>query len=362
MIVHIFNKQLKFSKGYFKFLSDSGFDLSNMKLIHYGKKDSFFSNELNLSNYFINSYASIRGNIKLLFDLFYSEKIIIHSLASPALIFYLTIFPKLQEKTVWIIWGKDLHFYHLIKNKKFYHKIYEWFRIRSIRNIGTIVTSIREDYEILKSYYDVNGNYIECNALYFYSFDSTLGKISTPGPKKTILLGNSGSQTNNHIDAIKTLHSRLEEIEKVFCPLSYGGNKQYQKKVIEFGQKELGEKFIPLIDFMSLDQYKKLLSEIDIGIFNHDRQEGLANIWSLMFLGKTIYLKKNNPSASHFERNKIKVKYIENIQNFGLCCNSYEELEKNQYLLKDLMSAENSIKAWENIMKVRANRQNGQNR
>lgn len=352
MILHIFNNQLKFSKGYFKFLKDNQFDLSNMYLIHYGKKDPFFSNEIKINNCFIHSYASIWGNLCMLKKLFEAEQIIVHSLASPALLLYLTLFPKLQKKVVWIIWGKDLYFYKLISKKRFYHRIYEWFRKKSIRNIGTIVTSIREDYEVLKSMYQVSGKYIECNVLYFYSFDNTLGNIKPCPKKKTILLGNSGSSSNNHKEAIDVLQNCTSDINKIYCPLSYGGSKKYQKQVSDYGREVLGDKFIPLTDFIPFNQYKQILQEVDIGLFNHNRQEGLANIWMLIFSGKTIYLKKGISSSRYFRRVGIDIKYIEDIKHDGLQCNPDTVLKNNQDILSRIMSAENSVKAWREILQV----------
>ncbi len=352
MILHIFNNQKKFSKGYFKFLKDNGFDLSNMKLIHYGKKDNFFSDEVKIKHYFVRNYVSILGNIRILKDLFAADKIVVHSLAAPALLFYFTIFPCLQKKVVWVIWGKDLYFYRLIKKKRIHHRIYEWFRIKSIRNIGTIVTSIREDYDILKKFYRVSGNYIECNVLYFYSFNSSIGEIKDCPKEKTVLLGNSGSESNNHKEAIKILSSDVQNIDKVYCPLSYGGAKKYRQEVIEYGKQLLGDKFIPLIDFIPLEQYKQMLEAVDIGLFNHNRQEGLANIWMLMFLGKTIYLKKDISSARYFKRVGIKTNNIEDIKERGLCCNDYGILEENQQRLSHIMSAERSVESWKKILEV----------
>lgn len=352
MILHIFNNQKKFSKGYFKFLVDNGFDLTDMKLIHYGKKDDFFKEEVKLSHYFIRSYASIFGNLRMLIDLFHADKIVVHSLAAPSLLFYLTIFPWFQKKVIWIIWGKDLYFYKIIKEKKIFHKIYEWFRKKSIRNIGTIVTSIQEDYDILKQYYKVTGKYIECNVLYFYSFDNTIGRIKECPAKKTVLLGNSGSVSNNHKEAIELLSRNIQDIKKVYCPLSYGGTKKYRQEIIAYGSQLLGDKFIPLTHFVPLEKYKQILGEIDIGFFNHNRQEGLANIWMLMFMGKTIYLKRDISSAKYFNRVGIKVRHIENIRSEGLKCVQYSDLEENQKRLSEIMSAENSIRSWKQILEI----------
>jgi hypothetical protein len=349
MIIHIFNNQKKFSKGYFQFLHDNGFNLSDMKLVHYGKKDDFFSTEVKIDNYFIRNYISVIGNARLLKDLLSADKVIVHSLASPALLLFLTLFPVLQKKVVWIIWGKDLHFYRLINRKRFYHRIYEWFRIKSIRNIGTIVTSIREDYDILKEIYQVSGNFIECNALYFYSFSNSLGEVSDSSELKTILLGNSGSESNKHKEAIQILSTKKENISIVYCPLSYGGSKKYREEIIEFGNRLFGDKFVPLVDFIPLEQYKQILAEVDIGIFNHDRQEGLANVWTLIFLGKTIYLKNDVSSALYFRRVGIKINSVEDICKIGLISQECEILKENQQVLLQIMSAENSVESWKKI-------------
>lgn len=352
MILHIFNNQLKFSKGYFQFLKESCFDLSSTKLIHYGKKNDFFSNQIGIDAYFVRSYISPIGNIRMIWDLCLAKKIIVHSLASPALLFYLTFFPKLQKKVVWIIWGKDLYFYKLLKKKRIYHKIYEWFRRKSIKNIGTIVTSIPEDYDVLKELYDVSGEYIECNVLYPYSFDNTIGQVQEPSQKKTILLGNSSSKSNNHKEAIKVLSNDIVNIKKVYCPLSYGGDEKYKYEVKDYGYKYLKEKFVPLMDFMPIDEYKNILSEVDIGVFNHNRQEGLANIWTLMFLGKTVYLQKNISSAKYFRRVGIKIKYVENIEQEGVICFEKSIIEDNQKRLSAIMNIDNSVYAWKKILSI----------
>ena len=91
MILHVFNDQKKFSKGYFKMLKDYNFDLEEMELVHHGKKDNYFIDEIGIKTLFVKSYLSIVGNIKMLKKLKEADKIIIHSLASPTLLLALSI-------------------------------------------------------------------------------------------------------------------------------------------------------------------------------------------------------------------------------------------------------------------------------
>ena len=46
MVVHVFNDQKKFSLGFFRFLKDNGFDLSDTRVWHYGKESAEFEKYL----------------------------------------------------------------------------------------------------------------------------------------------------------------------------------------------------------------------------------------------------------------------------------------------------------------------------
>ena len=109
MVLHIFNNQKKFSKGYFQFLKDNDIDLSGHELVHYGNKDSFFHDTIGINTVFIRNFFSPK-NIILLKKLREADRIIIHSLASPALLAQIAASPNLAKRCVWIIWGKDLYF------------------------------------------------------------------------------------------------------------------------------------------------------------------------------------------------------------------------------------------------------------
>lgn len=351
MILHIFNDQKKFSKGYFRMLKDYNFDIADMELIHYGKRDDFFSKEIGINCLFIRSFFSIFGNIKMVPKLIKAEKIVVHSLASPALLLYLSMSKQLQKKVTWVIWGKDLYFYKLSNKKTIFHEIYEWFRKRCFKNIGVIVTILEGDYTRLKEWYDVNGKYIECNDLYHYAVDTKIGEIrSNEAENKVILLGNSGSVTNRHIEALEKIKN-FSNIEKIYCPLSYGGNKKYYQKVIAYGKDLFGEKFIPLTDFMPREEYESMLNSVDVGIFNYNRQEGLGNIWMLMFMGKTIYLNKETATGEFFDKlnikyfdfsNKTKDKKIEVLEK--------KDLKRNQEILHENINVERSVQKWREIL------------
>lgn len=107
----------------------------------------------------------------------------------------------------------------------------------------------------------------------------------------SILLGNSASDTNNHLDVFDYLK---ESQQRIVMPLSYG-NLKYRDQVIVEAQSRFGKQAVCLVDFMPLDQYLKLISECGYVIMNHVRQQGLGNIITMLYLGAKIFLREENP-------------------------------------------------------------------
>jgi hypothetical protein len=352
MILHIFNNQRKFSQGYFQMLYDNGVSFQNMELIHYGKKDDFFE-KLGLKTQFIDNFFDPFSNLKLISAVTRADKIIVHSLASPYLLFLIANNPEIGAKVIWVIWGKDLYFYKMLSKPRFYHKAYEVLRKKAISNIKHIASIFREDYELAKEWYAVEADNIEMVTLYPYALNLSVTaaqKNVTPKEQYRIILGNSASKTNNHLEALRLLEKKKNQIEKIICPLSYGGNKKYANKVISYGKLLFGDKFEPLVDFMNKEEYFALLDSVDIGVFNYSRQEGLGNIWSLILSGKTIYMKMPTSTTDFFARNDIRVLDLVELSNKELRTISGDETASNIVNLESLINVEMSLKKWKSIL------------
>jgi hypothetical protein len=107
----------------------------------------------------------------------------------------------------------------------------------------------------------------------------------------SILVGNSGDPSNNHLDAFLWLsRQRFSTGRRVVVPLSYGGNEEYRKVVLNKGRQLFGELFYPVLDFMPLEDYNELIKSCGIVIMNHLRQQGFGNIVTALAMGATVYL------------------------------------------------------------------------
>jgi hypothetical protein len=309
-ILHIFNNEKKFSYDFFEFLAENNFELSSHSLFQYSKKDKdycVFDMPVIFSSLF-----SIWKHIKLLKLMFASEKIITHNLASPWLLLILAIFPSLNKKVYWVIWGKDLYFFKILKKKYFYHYIYEYFRKKVFKNIKQVVTHIYGDYVLAQKWYGTNANYIDS-----FMYPSNLFKKNTVKPAQhnrvNILIGNSADPSNNHIEILNKLLKYKKENIRIFAPLSYG-NKKYAQEIIKLGNDMFGRNFKPLIDFLPSNEYFEFLESIDIAIFAHKRQQAMGNITSLIGQGKKVYMRSDISTWAFFQNIKVQLYDVSDIQ------------------------------------------------
>src|SRR5690606_11417008 len=103
---------------------------------------------------------------------------------------------------------------------------------------------------------------------------------------------NSASDTNNHFDALNYLNL-IHWKGEIIVPLSYG-NKDYADDIIYYGKNKFGDKFIPFVDFMPLDQYHQCINSCGIVWMNHVRQQAAGNILSALSMKKAVIMNKEN--------------------------------------------------------------------
>ncbi|TPV54274.1 hypothetical protein FJ444_18985 [Aestuariibacter sp. GS-14] len=108
-----------------------------------------------------------------------------------------------------------------------------------------------------------------------------------PAPGKHILFGNSATATNNHMEAIDWLVGKDLDDRKVITPLSYGQD-SYRDMICEYAQARLGENFVPVVDYMSFDQYIALLSDCGFMLINTLRPQGFGNILMMLMNGAKL--------------------------------------------------------------------------
>ena len=128
-----------------------------------------------------------------------------------------------------------------------------------------------------------------------------------------IIIGNSGSASNNHLYAMNKIAALNLGTRKVYVPLSYSCIKRYKRCVLVGGRKLLGDRFCPLLDFMTLEEYNKLQLSVSVALYGNWRQEAVGNILVFLFIGSKVFLSKHNPVYEWALAHGLKVFELEGI-------------------------------------------------
>lgn len=112
-----------------------------------------------------------------------------------------------------------------------------------------------------------------------------------------ILLGNSASATNNHLEAFELLKKINVNKRNIIAPLSYG-QKRYAAAIKDTGKKLFPDNFTALTTFLPLDTYNEIISQCGFVIMNHYRPQAIGNIIAALYMGSKVFL--NNTAAYQY--------------------------------------------------------------
>ena len=245
------------------------------------------------------------------------------------------------RKSYWFIWGGDLY-RHELSNRDLKWHILEFVRSRVIRNIGYLVTYIEGDVDLARKWYDAKGIRMNClmypSNIYKEQKGDCEGQL-TAKKKIHIQVGNSADPSNNHIEAFRILENYKNDNIRIYTPLSYG-DQDYAELIIRNGYERFGDAFFPLTKFMPIERYITFLTNIDIVVFNHNRQQAMGNTIALLGLGKKIHMRSDVTPWSMFRSLGIKVY---DINDFNLQLIDPQTRVNNQLRVKDFFSEEKLI-------------------
>jgi dTDP-N-acetylfucosamine:lipid II N-acetylfucosaminyltransferase len=271
------------------------------------------SERIEYSNVQNHSFFNLLGNLEKY------EKVFIHWMHGFSDEVALSL--PLNTKLIWCFWGGDgLESESLLKwvyqeksyslfrklerkkieyNYKFFREYYYHYKMaklkvanhqQAMRRVNYFAHYLESDYEIVKSASNCSMNFVP----FFYAPYEKIVKMDSDFNKgENILLGNSDTITNNHLEAIDLLSQVELGSRKVICPLSYEKG-DYSKLIHEYGTKQLSSQFKSLINFMPLAEYNTILATVGYAVMNHNRSQALGNIYSLLYNGVKIFMSKDS--------------------------------------------------------------------
>lgn len=348
----------KFTAGVINYINDY---FENNLFILYGSNNTFKREQIKNNNNVIDI-----DDINY-FDLFFmfrkSEKIIIHSMFFSKKIFiFFTIFINLFSDLTWIPWGGDFYPFLDRENKSnIKYRIRHKLRCRIIKQIKTIAALTYGDFILIREHFNKKAKYCPINYYDQIAVNSLMEVCRSSISKENdaiinIIVGNSATKTNNHVDILKKLSRFSEENINIYCPLSYGDS-EYAKEIVRIGKSLFKDKFKPILEYMNLNKYHTMLKSMDIAIFNNSRQQALGNIYANLALSTKVYIRSDTSMWEEIvKKNNFKVYMTESIEE-----SSFSEFIKyddktmvvNKNAAIEYYSLDRNILMWEKLLCVK---------
>ncbi|WP_411682044.1 TDP-N-acetylfucosamine:lipid II N-acetylfucosaminyltransferase [Clostridium thailandense] len=348
----------QFCDKFIKFVNSNYKQQEHKFIIIYNKDEKLkFMNIENIENVEI---LDMRYDLKkLLYYIDRCSKVFIHYLFD----YFCVLVCKfnIKKSMNWMLWGGDLYNYidlemyepmtkNLLRNfgidtnNNVNKNTIEYvFRKATIRRIKYILTDIEGDYNKIRENFITAASrksFLYPQPVEFEKYkcsDLSVNNLLVNNKYKyTILLGNSASPANNHLDIIYKLSKLIDSNFSVIVPLSYGGYDMYVKKVVNEGKKLLGDRFIPLLKYMEAKEYFNIISKVDIGIFYQNRQQAGGNIIALLYAGKNVFVKKENTLFKYLTNMGLMLYDASSINNKLVEINDNDKLKNSEIIRKNL--------------------------
>jgi dTDP-N-acetylfucosamine:lipid II N-acetylfucosaminyltransferase len=253
--------------------------------------------------------------------------IIFHSLLSPRTgEIFTCLLPGV--KVGWVFWGREVYgrkelskrflgkkttsLYYRKRIEHFIKRILEYrpgkhsekvapagLPLSVFRRIDICITDIPGDFEFVKNIF---GCSFQHSWYSYYLIEDMLGELTDRTiTGQNILLGNSMTLSNNHLEAFETLSKFNLEGRRVIVPLSYG-EMNYREVILNAGVKKLNDHFLPLLDFMPLTDFNDNILSCSVCIMNQYRHQALGTTLSALWFGARTYLSNRSTTYNYLRR------------------------------------------------------------
>lgn len=201
-----------------------------------------------------------------------------------------------------------------VKSMSLYYYLRDGNRKKAIKRIDYFYPVIHAEYELMQK---VEG----FRAHEFYSpgrgnYSTTKKDETFPYHRKSIVIGNSATETNNHLDAWNIVKKYVSQDTTVFFPINYG-NMEYADMLTREIRSDANN-LVFIREFLPKEDYFEIVDTCSYAIFGVLRQQAMGNIYRCLAKGVKVFLYKDS----------IPYKYLKEL---GCVVYALEDVDENSF-------------------------------
>lgn len=270
----------------------------------------------------------------------------------------------------WMTWGTDLYnlpfvtanFYEketspLVKQRMdLLHSLYLLkvyvtampFKRKAYSKVDSILTWMNTEFEFarthVKELHAGHQYFFYENQVPYEKIDTIVAGVSAErNARLKLIIGNSGTPTNNHLDAIRKIHDSGVGAD-LYIPVSYG-DASYIRALKKSAGFYTGGEIYFLDSLMKFEDYVSFLHSADALVMNHLRPQGYGNIFMMMYMNKPVFLNKSNISLPDLARAGLTWGELDQVANLRESSHRFE----NKQRVVDLLSHTRLLDLYRNL-------------
>ncbi len=198
------------------------------------------------------------------------------------------------------------------------------------RKRSQIISRIDYFQPVVRSEYNLMCKNVKCfraKEFYYKLYGCYEYVTQTKLAKGNILLGNSATPTNNHLDVLQYVLKYKHPEQKIIIPLNYGNSdyRDWLKARIH------DDSIVPIYDFLPKDEYFEIVNSCTYAIFGTIRQQAMGTINQALRRGVKVFLYKDSVAYQNHKELGYAIYAIEDMDSHSLINPlSVKELEQNR--------------------------------